>query len=632
MRLIFLLFALLSYLYSSPANIVSRTLTVMDIQADQLIDVGKKRTFEEIEKNGYKDFKPALKYNFKAGDVAIWSHFFVQNNANTEQVVVMQNVLPTMNKLDLLIKKTDGSSKKILLGNLRKAADREFVHRYHIVKIHLAPHEKVEVTARFETFAGLQTLLRLYGEESFSLFSDMEQMLYGFIIGLLLSFALFNVVLYRGIQDRTFLYYSFSLLSIIIFFLGINGSLYQFQIPIDYEIIRGSFNIALHISAIFTLMFYNSLFELQKRARFFYVLSVVFISLYAIFAVFFILIILGVSSIIKSDFFSFISIALFLNVISIGTLAVKRGWLGGAYYLSGIAIYAVCTIYYSAFMLGAIEYNIVARYSQSIGIAFEMFFLALAAGTKIKELEYQKRASQGALLEHAKFITISQTLAGIIHQIRQPIVYLGTLITALEIRDKRLKDGLKEEDAKLTKEIRKSASLVDNTVMQFYNLYSSENKPVEFNVAEKINDAVSMLSPEISQFNISLLITTDKNIKIKNHPYLFGHVLMIIISNAIKILRYRNVSAPTITIEAISNDAFLKLSVSDNAGGIDERLKAKLFTLIPESYEYKGFGIGLMLAKHITENKLKGSIAADNTKIGAVFTLILPLDIGSEGV
>lgn len=632
MRLIFLLFILLLKLYSNAINIIPSSLGAVDIKADQLIDVGKKLTFEEIEKNGYRDFEPALRYAFKSGNVAIWSHFFIQNDADTEKTIVLQNVLPTMNKLDVLLKRTDCSSKKIALGISQDAKDREFVHRYHVVKIRLAAHETIEVAARFETLAGLQTLLRLYSEESFALFSDMEQMLYGLTIGLLFSFTLFNVVLYRGIKDKTFLYYSFSLLSVTIFFLGINGFLYQIQINIDYKIVRAVFNIALHLNAIFTLMFYNALFELKTRAKFFYITSNVFIFIYTVFSILFIFIMLGFEPIVKMDAVSFVAIALLLNVIGIGILAVKKGWLGGGYYLSGIAIYAICTLYYSAFMIGAIEYNAIARYSLSIGIAFEMFFLALAAGTKIKELEYQKRASQGALLEHAKFITISQTLAGIIHQIRQPIVYLGTLITALEIRDKRLKDGLKEEDAKLTKEIRKSASLVDNTVMQFYNLYSSENKPVEFNVAEKINDAISMLSPEISQFNISLLITTDKNIKIKNHPYLFGHVLMIIISNAIKILRYRNVSAPTITIEAISNDAFLKLSVSDNAGGIDERLKAKLFTLIPESYEYKGFGIGLMLAKHITENKLKGSIAADNTKIGAVFTLILPLDIGSEGV
>lgn len=69
----------------------------------------------------------------------------------------------------------------------------------------------------------------------------------------------------------------------------------------------------------------------------------------------------------------------------------------------------------------------------------------------------------------------------------------------------------------------------------------------------------------------------------------------------------------------------LKLSISDNGGGIDETILPRLFTPYLTTKGEQGTGIGLKLAKTIIEAGFGGMISARNSETGACFSIEIKL-------
>lgn len=78
-------------------------------------------------------------------------------------------------------------------------------------------------------------------------------------------------------------------------------------------------------------------------------------------------------------------------------------------------------------------------------------------------------------------------------------------------------------------------------------------------------------------------------------------------------------------IRTHENPQTLTLEVEDNAGGISEAVKERIFDpYVSTKSDEKGTGIGLYMSKTIIEEHAHGSINVVNTKEGAKFTIILP--------
>jgi len=627
LRIFFTLIFFFLTVYATPTIHINSNLDVKDVVVDQLVDRNKILTLNEVVGSDFAGFEQATKYHFPAGYGAVWAHFYLQNDSNTSTVVFLRNVLPTMNKFDLTVIRANGSRQQFLLGNLRSFDAVEMPHRYHLAPLAIAAGETIEVVARFETIAGLQTLLQVYSRKSFTVFSDIESLCLGLIYGILLTFILYNLIFHKSVRDKSFLFYSIAGFFIIIYLLGINGSLYQFGLPIDFMITSMIYHMSLRINLVFILLFSIYFFDLKNQSKLFYFKFLILIVVTTILAISFFGMLVDKQPFIPMKIQFVINFISMLAIIALGIYAIAQKWLGSFYYFFGTCSFAASSVVYTLYMSGSLEYSHTARYSLTVGIVIEMVLLAFALGARVNEIEGQRKSSQTALLEHAKFITISHALAGIIHQMRQPIVYLGTLITKLELRDIKLGSALAEDDRKLTTDIRKAAKVVDETVMQFYNLYTAEKERESFFIGETIDDAIALLSPEIARNNVKIIRYVDANIQIQSYHFQLVHVLLILISNAVKILAARDVEVPQIVIECNTGENTLEIIVHDNGGGISDEIMSKIFGLMPGEYDTKGFGIGLMLAKHIVENKLNGTISVQNIGEGAYFTIRLPISV-----
>ena len=100
-------------------------------------------------------------------------------------------------------------------------------------------------------------------------------------------------------------------------------------------------------------------------------------------------------------------------------------------------------------------------------------------------------------------------------------------------------------------------------------------------------------------------------------------VILNLISNARDILEERKVKNPIIEISSFKKDGYVYVTIKDNAGGVPEEIKDRIFEpYFTTKEEGKGTGLGLYMSKEIIE-RMDGSIEVVNEKDGAKFIIKL---------
>lgn len=99
---------------------------------------------------------------------------------------------------------------------------------------------------------------------------------------------------------------------------------------------------------------------------------------------------------------------------------------------------------------------------------------------------------------------------------------------------------------------------------------------------------------------------------------------MVLVANALDVCEARSVAHPRIRIDLEAREDGVILSVEDNAGGIRLSPPERVFHApgSPTSPEHMGLGLGL--ARRLTEAVLHGELRVANTAVGARFSVQLP--------
>jgi signal transduction histidine kinase len=100
-----------------------------------------------------------------------------------------------------------------------------------------------------------------------------------------------------------------------------------------------------------------------------------------------------------------------------------------------------------------------------------------------------------------------------------------------------------------------------------------------------------------------------------------------LISNAKDALLSNPPKTPWIKVNVTSKNQTAEITVSDNGGGISPDILPSIFDpYFTTKEEGKGTGIGLYMAKKIIEEHMEGALLVNNTKEGACFTIVLPIE------
>ena len=131
--------------------------------------------------------------------------------------------------------------------------------------------------------------------------------------------------------------------------------------------------------------------------------------------------------------------------------------------------------------------------------------------------------------------------------------------------------------------------------------------------------------------DIEVTVNADKEISLYTYEEELIQVLLIILNNAVDNFKIKSILNPKIEIQIKSTHEQVILSILDNGGGIEEKETDRIFEpYYTTKLEHEGTGLGLYMAKLLTENSMGGHLIAKNENGGAMFEIILPAEQTNE--
>ncbi len=230
------------------------------------------------------------------------------------------------------------------------------------------------------------------------------------------------------------------------------------------------------------------------------------------------------------------------------------------------------------------------------------------------EIEVKKnREKERLMFQQAKLASLGEMLGNIAHQWRQPLMELSILLYKM-----KKTHGLDEVYQKGNNIIER----MNQTIIDFQNFFNPDKKKERFNVAQTINQTLSIIEGSIKKNRIEIELMLDESIYFTGFKNELSQVILNLVNNAKEIFIQRGCKHRVIKIELFKKSEKILIRVIDSAGGIEENIMERIFD--PYFTTKKGgTGLGLYMSKMIIHNSMSGILSVSNTDSGAVFEIEL---------
>jgi len=244
--------------------------------------------------------------------------------------------------------------------------------------------------------------------------------------------------------------------------------------------------------------------------------------------------------------------------------------------------------------------------------------------SRISALLKEKERLIYGLLKANKTAATGALSASIAHELNQP---LGASNLNIQFLKMKLEKGVlnpelgKEVLDSLEADNQRAASIVKSLRSIFIEGNSNAE---EVRIGDLIAKVLEVVAPELKSKNIQIQLRVDDRLAIKVNPAEIEQVILNLLNNAIQALANSGTLLRRIAIEVAQSGQMVRLSISDNGGGVSTEFRPQLFELLSTTKQ-SGMGLGLWLCKHIV-TRYGGSIHYEDTPgSGATFIFELPL-------
>jgi PAS domain S-box-containing protein len=249
----------------------------------------------------------------------------------------------------------------------------------------------------------------------------------------------------------------------------------------------------------------------------------------------------------------------------------------------------------------------------------------------VDELDTKVKEQSAHIIKQSRMAQMGELLSMIAHQWRQPLSSIAAIASTVKIKASLARDGLihKESSPYLTQKMDEIETLLQNlsgTIDDFRTLYKPNKNMVKVSVTEPIERALKIMEMSFHQHRIKVHRSYDAETLVQIHSNEVMQVLLNLFKNAEDNFLEKNVTAPSIKINTAYYEDSIRIEVSDNGGGIDERLIEQIFDpYFSTKHEKNGTGLGLYMCKIIIEQQHKGRLYARNISNGAAIYIELPI-------
>jgi PAS domain S-box-containing protein len=244
-----------------------------------------------------------------------------------------------------------------------------------------------------------------------------------------------------------------------------------------------------------------------------------------------------------------------------------------------------------------------------------------------KKIENEVRKSREkdiVLIQQNRQAALGEMLDHIAHQWKQPLNSISLIVQEMAYCSS---DGeLTDEHVQET--IGKIMSLLEHmaqTIDVFRGFYRPDKQKRLFSIKESVDQALSFVAPAFRFQSIAVEIDVDPALTGFGYPKEYAQALLNILANARDIFRARKTAEPRLILRGFAEGSRSVVTITDNAGGIPEAVKERIFDFYFTTNEAGGStGIGLYMSKNIVEKNMDGKLGAGNVDGGAQFRIVIP--------
>ncbi len=571
--------------------------------------------------------KPSLNFGHIERPIWIKVPYSVIDDSLT---YIMKLGFPALSDVQLKYQNQNGMWESKSGGRIYPHEKWEFGNRNIIFSLNnLKPNG--DIYLRIKTSSGLLVSLNVFTE---SYFNQYDAILLSFeftFVGLLLGMAIYNFFLWILIKDRAYIFYTCYIISILFYITSMSGIAYQYLWPKYVTWNLYSISVVITSAAIFATLFTINFLDAKGRSKKLKITKYIIFSLWAIVSLLFIPLSFGK----YLQYLTFTVIITALCLLSMGIIAVAKGYGPAKLYLFSWGIALSSISYYALLLLGFLPGQQFSHQIVKIGVGLESILLSIALANKVNRYQQGKERN----FRHFKKQTIKlnqlkdEFLANTSHEIKTPLHgIVGITESILDGSLGSLSANIRE-NINLIHKSGKRLSLLVNDILDFTRLKHKDLKlniqPVDlFQVS---NHVIALLDISTNKSNLKLnnLIPFDLPFVLCDENRI-QQILFNLLSNAIK---FTNSGTIILSHELIGSK--VKISIHDTGSGIEKKDIQKIFKRyeqleIPDPHLYQGSGLGLTITKQLIELHSGFIEVVSEPGKGSTFSFTMPLVVTSE--
>ena len=228
------------------------------------------------------------------------------------------------------------------------------------------------------------------------------------------------------------------------------------------------------------------------------------------------------------------------------------------------------------------------------------------------------------LLASSRSAAMGEMISMIAHQWRQPLSVINTLIATIKVQQE-LNILDKQSLNNSFKTIEKTVLYLSDTINDFRNYFKPNKQKSDVNLSELFSKSIFFLETEMKNLAIKYKYNIDENLTVYTYKNELLHVIIIIIKNSLDAFLENKKKGENITVNVSQEDSFIDISITDNAGGIQQNIIHKIFEPYFSTKSKNGTGLGLYMSKVIISEHLEGEIYALSKDEHTTLKIKLPI-------
>ena len=244
--------------------------------------------------------------------------------------------------------------------------------------------------------------------------------------------------------------------------------------------------------------------------------------------------------------------------------------------------------------------------------------------TRVEDGLRKNRAKDAQLIHQSRLAQMGETISMIAHQWRQPLNSISAESANLLLKT-RLGSANDEIIIQGSQNISKYSQHLSDTIDDFKDFFKPDKERILTNYNDIVSSVCNIIDNSLEMKNISMIKELSCHENFESYPNELKQVILNLIKNSEDALLENEVKEPFIRIVTyVNSNNRCILEISDNAGGIDEKIIDKIFDPYFSTKSKKdGTGLGLYMSKMIIEEHCNGKIIVQNKEDGVVFRILL---------